>query len=378
VAVTWCWTEHRPDGDITRQHTQVVTGPEDGWDINVAGYRDPTMQWVRVGLAGMGQTEGYSDGTDVGPNHGYDKKKITSSWLNDIALHRPYTVSRPSVAGNPDTGGAELTNGVVLPPTTYATSSLVQGQVAYWEGDDPLTVIVDLGEEQLVQAIRVTSHQPDEYFAHAGTIEAFAITDDHSVSSVGVIQHDDVFSPPGDHLDWGYWRSEDFSELPAEGRLAHGYWLVLDEPTLATEIRLEVLPLAGYGVGLSEVQIFSEISVTDWPDRRIDLGGSLVSVSPEQGPTLWSSGTLKIFPNPANPGTTISYDLPRGTRVTLRVVDIRGRVVRTLVDGWRPAGSHRAFWDGRDVTGRFVASGHYLAVSEADGRRGVGSITLVR
>jgi len=266
----------------------------------------------------------------------------------------------------------------VLPPTTYATSSLVQGQVAYWEGDDPLTVVVDLGDEQIVQAIRVTSHQPDDNFGHAGTIEAFAVAADRSVTPVGVIQHDDVFSPPGDHLDWGFWRSGNYSDLPAEGRLTYGYWLVLDEPTAAQEIRLDVLPLAGHGVGLSEVQVFSEISVTDWPDRRIDLGGSLVSVPSEQGPSFRGPGPLLVYPNPANPGTTISYDLPRGTSVTLRVVDIRGRVVRTLVDGWRPAGSHRAFWDGRDPTGRFVASGRYFAVSEADGRRGVGAITLVR
>ncbi len=193
-----------------------------------------------------------------------------------------------------------------------------------------------------------------------------------------MVQHDDVFSPPGDHLDWGYWRSEDFSELPAEGRLAHGYWLVLEQPTLAREIRLEVLPLAGRGVGLSEVQVFSEVSVVDWPDRLIDLGGIPVSVSPEPESVFPTRDFLTVVPNPANPGTTISYDLPHGTRVTLRVVDIRGRAVRTLVDGWRPAGAHQAFWDGRDGTGRFVASGRYLAVSEADGRRQVGSITLVR
>ena len=85
-----------------------------------------------------------------------------------------------------------------------------------------------------------------------------------------------------------------------------------------------------------------------------------------------------MTPNPANPGTVIGYELPRGSRVVMRMVDVRGRLVRTLVDGYRPAGAHRAFWDGRDDSGRAAASGVYLAVGEWMGSRTVGRITLVR
>ena len=65
-------------------------------------------------------------------------------------------------------------------------------------------------------------------------------------------------------------------------------------------------------------------------------------------------------PNPFNPTTTIAFDLASRTRVTLRVYDVAGRVVRTLVDGVRDAGAHRAVWDGRDDRGARVASGIYL------------------
>ena len=88
--------------------------------------------------------------------------------------------------------------------------------------------------------------------------------------------------------------------------------------------------------------------------------------------------TLTVTPNPANPGTVIGYDLPRASQVVLRMIDVRGRVVRTLVDGWRPAGAHRAFWDGRDNAGRAAASGVYLAVAEALGGRTIGRVTLGR
>jgi len=378
VEVTWCWTEHRTSGDVTRQHTRVVTTAGETWDLNVAGYRDPTMQWVRTRLADPGTLEGYDDGSDVGPAAGWDKVQIAGDWVDDLAFGRSYTVSRPAASFNPDSGGGELTNGVVIPPTVYQTSDLVQDQVAYWEGDTPLTVTVDLGSEQPVHALRVTSHQPSAAFGHAGTIAAYGLADDGATTSLGVIQHDDIWNPSGDHLDWGYSRSGDFADLPAGGRLAHGYWLVLEAPVTARRVRLEVLPLAGHGVGLSEVQVFSNVSVSDWPDRVVDLGGTPTAVSRDDEPATRPRQQLSVTPNPANPGTVIGYDLPRASQVVLRMIDVRGRVVRTLVDGWRPAGAHRAFWDGRDDTGRAAGSGVYLAVAESRGGQTVGRVTLIR
>ncbi len=378
VEVTWCWTEHRTEGDVVRQHTRVVASADEVWDLNVAGYRDPTMKWVRMRLAETGTPEGYDDGTDVGPGARHDKVQIAADWLDDLAFGRPYTVSRPAAAINPDTDGSELTDGVIIPPTPYMTSSLVQGQAAYWEGDAPLTMTVDLGSEQTVHALRVTSHQPDAQFGHAGTIAAFGLDNGGAATSLGVIQHDDIWSPAGDHLDWGYSRSGDFADLPAQGRLAHGYWLVLDTPVTASQIRLDILPLAGHGVGLSEVQVFSAVSVTDWPDREVDLGGTVSAVGPDATPAFIARPQLSVTPNPANPGTVIGYDIPLASRATLRIVDVRGRLVRTLIDGWRPAGAHRAFWDGRDDSGRAAASGVYLAVGEWLNERTVGRVTLVR
>jgi len=68
------------------------------------------------------------------------------------------------------------------------------------------------------------------------------------------------------------------------------------------------------------------------------------------------------FPNPFNPSTMIVFYLPRNEYVTLKVYDITGRVVETLVEGEVPAGEHRLQWD---ATG--LASGVYL------GRMSVGS-----
>jgi flagellar hook assembly protein FlgD len=65
-------------------------------------------------------------------------------------------------------------------------------------------------------------------------------------------------------------------------------------------------------------------------------------------------------PNPFNPITTIRFDLPEPNRVVLRVYNVSGRQVRTLVDRPYDAGYHSVIWDGRDDQGRPVASGVYF------------------
>lgn len=65
-------------------------------------------------------------------------------------------------------------------------------------------------------------------------------------------------------------------------------------------------------------------------------------------------------PNPFNPSTTIAFSLPTTMDVRLDVYSPLGRHVRTLVDGRRPAGRQTAVWDGRDGSGREVASGVYV------------------
>ena len=67
------------------------------------------------------------------------------------------------------------------------------------------------------------------------------------------------------------------------------------------------------------------------------------------------------YPNPFNPKTTLSFDLPQAGPVELAVYDITGRRVATLVDAELTAGHHTVTWLGRDQFGRQVASGIYFS-----------------
>ena len=83
-------------------------------------------------------------------------------------------------------------------------------------------------------------------------------------------------------------------------------------------------------------------------------------------------------PNPFNPITTIAYGLPAPGHVTLRVYDVAGRRLRTLVDGEQPAGWREAAWNGLDENGRPAASGVYLYRLSAHGSVRTMKMILLR
>jgi sugar lactone lactonase YvrE len=73
------------------------------------------------------------------------------------------------------------------------------------------------------------------------------------------------------------------------------------------------------------------------------------------------SSRLRIeHQNPAWLPLAIRYELPATSRAQVRIYDIQGRWVRTLVDGETPAGAHAVEWDGRDDGGRVLPAGTYF------------------
>lgn len=116
----------------------------------------------------------------------------------------------------------------------------------------------------------------------------------------------------------------------------------------------------------------------------IDQGSEYIDTSVTSGETYWyrlgavssdgewMSQTVSItvpraalalhqnHPNPFNPATTISFTLPEKARVTLAIYDVKGRLVRTLVDEMVGEGYQERAWDGEDASGTPVGSGVYF------------------
>jgi len=83
-------------------------------------------------------------------------------------------------------------------------------------------------------------------------------------------------------------------------------------------------------------------------------------------------------PNPFNPVTELVYGLPSEGRMSLRVYNVAGQLVRELRDGVEEAGYHVAVWDGRDDRGEPVSSGVYFARMEADGFQASTKMVLLK
>ncbi|MFQ5606085.1 MAG: FlgD immunoglobulin-like domain containing protein, partial [bacterium] len=66
------------------------------------------------------------------------------------------------------------------------------------------------------------------------------------------------------------------------------------------------------------------------------------------------------YPNPFNPGTSIQFGLPRASAVMLAIYNLRGQMVRMLINREFPAGNHEIRWDGKNDKGQTVASGMYM------------------
>ncbi len=84
------------------------------------------------------------------------------------------------------------------------------------------------------------------------------------------------------------------------------------------------------------------------------------------------------YPNPFNPATHLRYSLFQPARVTLKIYNLLGQEVVTLVDGWQDLGHYEAIWEGRDRFGAQVASGVYFAAYMAEGRMFTRKMLLLK
>ncbi|MFH1843282.1 MAG: DUF362 domain-containing protein [bacterium] len=114
----------------------------------------------------------------------------------------------------------------------------------------------------------------------------------------------------------------------------------------------------GTGDGIELVQISLPTAV-DTSDLALRLA-------------LWN------YPNPFNPRTIISFELPEQRQVALTVYGLDGRLVTTLARDVLPAGRHEVVWEGDDATGCPVASGVYCYRLQAGSRRELRRMTLLR
>jgi hypothetical protein len=88
--------------------------------------------------------------------------------------------------------------------------------------------------------------------------------------------------------------------------------------------------------------------------------------------------SLELQPNPFNPSVRIQYEVPQPAGVLVQILTVNGRVVRTLEDTQRPAGTYAVEWDGKDGGGTSVSSGLYICRLVVGSRVVTQKLTLVK
>ena len=73
------------------------------------------------------------------------------------------------------------------------------------------------------------------------------------------------------------------------------------------------------------------------------------------------------YPNPFNPTTTISFEIPNDAHVSLEIYNVRGQMVKRLLNTHKAIGKHSVTWDGKDEQGRDCSSGIYYYRLKSNG-----------
>ena len=133
--------------------------------------------------------------------------------------------------------------------------------------------------------------------------------------------------------------------------------------------------LMGYNDGVQSTSIgASQFAMT----QDFSLGVA-TSVSPSGSAGVPASYALgQNYPNPFNPSTRIDFSLPVAGTATMKIFNLLGQEVVTLVNGPLASGTHETVWDGRDAAGRVLSSGVYFYRLEVKGPDGGAAYSAMK
>ena len=167
------------------------------------------------------------------------------------------------------------------------------------------------------------------------------------------------------------------SGIGARVRLVAGSVQQMRQVTSGTGFRAQNRLVAHFGLG--DASRVDTLEIT-WPGGAVDSQTGITAlnrvIEAVQGmPTAVAAETpvpsafrlQANYPNPFRAGsdTRLVYELPRASRVQIKIYNLLGQEIRTLLDRLQPPGTHRLHWDGRDRTGRLASPGVYFLTLRA-------------
>ena len=246
----------------------------------------------------------------------------------------------------------------------------------YWGRDLTYSELLDKESDVLLQYM--LRGEIDPWMFHQGNLRAYDGTRtllgdllDRTLDKYGRLFVLPVQTKPMDAL--GEWMQQRMKYNAAGIRCS----FVPDQRTITlTAQKAARVPVTGLCTASAETyggQCISYVSLAAGQTVTLSLGNGATAqgapavtgvasaaTAPQAKAAAAKPSLRQNHPNPFNPVTEISFELPRSAPVDLKVFDAAGRLVRVLVKGSMPAGVNVARWDGRNERGSSVASGVYF------------------
>ena len=155
-------------------------------------------------------------------------------------------------------------------------------------------------------------------------------------------------------------------------------WALNSIPTYGSNVTISLSDLDG----MVYLAFYGESTVTSNGDNDLMIDNVQVRVEPVSNADDFQSPPadqlLTNYPNPFREQTTIHYQLKASQPVKIEVYNLKGQLVRVLVDESKAAGRHGAFWDGKDQGGDRVSSGCYYYKMRTGKYSSTGKMILLK
>ena len=360
------WSKRFGDGEDSSSHGVAVDG---SWNVIITGSMEGTVDFGGGPLTCSGEHDIYIAKFDRDGNHIWSERfgDASDQWSRSVAIDGAgNAVLTGAMEGSADFGGGPLASGggddIFVAKFGVSCPAVDSGALLFAElyTTDANTISLPLGEPYVYKSssFKITRHANEAVYISGApdTIDALVCDDDIRVNghSIG--------GGPYTIIDPAFPRG-----VPIETVL---------EPIAAPAIPESVIPV---GTGCYRFDLVdTQREIYGNTDIYIIVRSTLTDV-PDLGQETYFPILHQNYPNPFNPVTVIRYDLPEPQRVTIKIYDISGQLVRVLRDArYEESGRQEATWYGMDETYRRVASGTYVYQLTAGPYKETKRMTLVR
>ena len=279
--------------------------------------------------------------------------------------------------------------GMYILDITDPTAPVQVGDLGFYSAPRDLEVVGDLlyavdqnfGFRVVDVSVPTAPYQRDSY-ALEGFAYCVTVTGDYAFVGRGWrgITVFNVSDPDNIVLVTNYSPLNNCKEIAIIGNFAYvadgSRFRILDITNPAGIVEVGYYSTGGAALGIAAAHDL--IVIGDWEDGMYFFSNDLIAASATDETTPSRVLLRQNFPNPFNPQTTISFELPEAADVALSVFTADGRKVTTLIRERRGSGQHQVVWTGRNDAGRPVPSGAYFYRLDVEGRVTTKGMVLLK